>query len=311
MSSWIKQLWSTPVDEVKDRRALRPLVSVDYQATVAETLMALATRNVHAVPVTAADNEVRGFVDVRDIVAALLTRISNGNVEQDWSLWKPDYFQEAAHLMNESVGQIVNFSHIDKLNCFSTSTALEEIAFQMAGLRLHRVAIMQSDVLCSVLSISDLVNHIARNTDKCSTVGAIPVFNVLGLRKEAPVCITEDKPAIAAFQQMYNNQVSGIAVVDGSGALVANFSATDVRYMMLGTETILPETLFLPIHMFLLKQTQMNPIRSPVSVTTGASLHIVVQKMALFRVHRVWVVDNDNKPIGVVTPFDVLKYFLN
>ncbi len=39
----------------------------------------------------------------------------------------------------------------------------------------------------------------------------------------------------------------------------------------------------------------------------SASLDEIVKKMALFHVHRLWIVDVDNKPVGVITPFDVLR----
>jgi CBS domain-containing protein len=112
---------------------------------------------------------------------------------------------------------------------------------------------------------------------------------------------------------MAKHQVSGIAIVDEDGRLLSTFSTTDFTHLMAvpGAPSV-PAELFLPLHISLLRQAaQSHRCQAPVSVRTHDPLSAVVKKMAMFRVHRVWVVDGDDKPVGIITPFEVLRAYLN
>ena len=103
--------------------------------------------------------------------------------------------------------------------------------------------------------------------------------------------------------------MSGIAIVDEDGRLLSNFSTTDfARIMAAGASAA--SVLLLPVHVSLVRQAQSHHCQPPVSVRSSDTLVAVVRKMAIFRVHRLWVVDGDDKPLGVITPFEVLRTFL-
>ena len=48
----------------------------------------------------------------------------------------------------------------------------------------------------------------------------------------------------------------------------------------------------------------------PITVTESATFEDVVMKLAATRVHRLWIVDSEEKPIGVVSIGDVFKNML-
>jgi CBS domain-containing protein len=66
--------------------------------------------------------------------------------------------------------------------------------------------------------------------------------------------------------------------------------------------------LFLPIKLFLMRRSRH--IKPPVVCNAYTSLETAVLQMALFRLHRLWVVDANNKPIAVLSAFDVMKQFI-
>ncbi len=111
------------------------------------------------------------------------------------------------------------------------------------------------------------------------------------------------------FQLMARNMVSGIAVVNASGKLTGNLSASDLVHAMGGSASVVPESLFLPAHAFLLKQGRKGAARQPLSVAPEESVEEVVRQMATYRVHRVWVTDKQGRPTAVITPFQVLAQF--
>jgi CBS domain-containing protein len=128
------------------------------------------------------------------------------------------------------------------------------------GAGAHRIAVWTHDerrggaaVLVNVFSQSDAVRWLARAPlapsapervpDDVATLLATPVSLLgLGTTSEAadggavvprPVrTISADAPVLAAFRAMADAGVSALGVVDASGALLANFSASDVRSLM-------------------------------------------------------------------------------
>lgn len=293
------------------------LIAANETSTVSEVLRLLHKHNVHSVPIVSEAGTVRGFVDVRDIVASLISLLSHQRPMRDWSEWQAlfnarESAEVAMRFQSEHVVKIMDKSQTDKMQVFSPDTPLQQLLQEMGGLRLHRVMLQNQSK--SVLSMSDVINYLAQQSAQWPR----PLLDATKARDlcsaqlksgEQPCLMHENEIAVYGFQLMVLNRVSAVGVVDASGALIANFAASDVRGMMSATSSLLPESLSLPVHQFLLKQTQTNALRAPVAVSLDATLESVVKKMGLFRVHRVWVVDANQKPLAVITPSDILKLF--
>lgn len=134
-----------------------------------------------------------------------------------------------------------------------------------------------------------------------------------------------------------------MAIVDEQGELVANLSASDIRVRSLSlfppplslpplspsslslsinlscslALTSFPHQqqgmraenfthLLLPVKQFLKTQ---HSWKAPVTVSLNTRLESVLYKLTWFRLHRLWIVDEDNKPVGVISLTDVLKLF--
>jgi len=110
-----------------------------------------------------------------------------------------------------------------------------------------------------------------------------------------------DSPFSDALQILYLNRVSGIALVDQEGHLRGNFSASDLR-------GILPDSFHMfygsTLH-FLCKGTQSYPKvpKSCLDTTTlGTALGMLVEN----HVHRLYIVDELDHPIGIVSLSDII-----
>jgi CBS domain-containing protein len=284
------------------------LLSFDDKITVAEALRLLSKRNYRSAPVMGAGKAgVLGFVDSRDLLVGLLAKLSDGKLSEDFGQWKAVFqTKECAEAskayLSQPVAKLVNKSHVDKLSKFSSTSSLSDIVTEMAALRLHRVAITDDNgVLVDVLTASDIVNYIASEHLKVfdGTTAKAVMMN-------EPICMEESRPTVEAYQIMQRNQVSGIAITK-EGRLVANLSATDLSFAMSRAAAIVPESLFLPVQ-FLVEQSRTHAARAPVAVRAETTMVDVVKRMAQHRVHRVWVINGDDKPIGVITPTEVLKF---
>ena len=158
----------------------------------------------------------------------------------------------------------------------------------------------------AILSQSDIVAFIA---SKCSKESLDESIDDAGLpyRKDV-VAIADTVKASVAFELMDSKRLSGIAVVNDDGRLVGNVSAKDIKRAVLDPTNIHLDILS---YLAIIRQAEANDTRHPYCHVTGnASVGHVVNMMASTGFHRVYVVDTDSKPIGVISFSDIIKHVI-
>ncbi|KAK3272140.1 hypothetical protein CYMTET_19549 [Cymbomonas tetramitiformis] len=186
----------------------------------------------------------------------------------------------------------------------------------------------QSDVLRFVMDKKDQLNQdlLKKTVNDLDVLSTCPVISV-----------RSTVSALEAFRHMYNHAVSGIAVVDAAtGRLVNSLSASDVR----GLSPSVFSSLALPVGEFLkrahdekllrdrlveisLKSSQKAAYESEaeniataeedivpqlrlITCTKDSSLDFIMRALLTYNVHRLYVVDEEQKPSGIVTVSNVL-----
>jgi len=111
--------------------------------------------------------------------------------------------------------------------------------------------------------------------------------------------------ALDAFNLIYDKSVSGVAVVD-EGQLVGNISASDIKNIGAGAELL--SRVFLPADEFLkLAPKVTQAVSGPYCVRPDAKFEAVVTQIVLTKSHRIYVINEFEKLIGVISLGDVLQ----
>jgi len=133
------------------------------------------------------------------------------------------------------------------------------------------------------------------------------------------VTIRNTETAYKGFQTMISKKISGLAVVNETGELLGNLSVADIK--LVGWNADYWNLLGLSIKEYL-QQLASHPksvirdynfftVDKPqnviLKVRPSDRLSDVVKMMRFFRVHRIYIVGEDKKPIGVVSMYDVIK----
>ena len=118
-----------------------------------------------------------------------------------------------------------------------------------------------------------------------------------------PVVVLEDAPIEEAQRLILDHGVSGLPVVNQGGALVGVVSQTD--FMHLGN----PDVRYLIHHKASGIRVGEVMSQPPVTVLLSTSLGEAARKMVDERVHRVVVVDYDQRPIGVLSAMDFVTLY--
>jgi len=118
--------------------------------------------------------------------------------------------------------------------------------------------------------------------------------------------VPKSMPAINAFIQMHKANLSSLAVEDEKGNIVDNLSASDLKGLLRAKLPQLRE----PLESFLSTSRGLSgkPREGLVSCDANTSLGDVLKKIDKEDVHRVYVLDAQGKPTGVLSLTDILLH---
>ncbi|KAJ3294666.1 hypothetical protein HDU79_010624 [Rhizoclosmatium sp. JEL0117] len=195
------------------------------------------------------------------------------------------------------------------------------------------VMVTQTDLLQFIYDYRDSINEISFNNLLRAPIEQVELFakenlrslrnmdvdpnqlsTAAGSQKSSVVTVPASYTALNAFRVMYLNRVSAVAVVsDNGGQIVANLSATDLKGMTADMESL--ESLLMPVFEFLetksksrgVDQIKADQLRC---VGKGQVLETAIEVLKADQIHRVWIQDEEEKPVGVLTMGDILSFFV-
>lgn len=132
--------------------------------------------------------------------------------------------------------------------------------------------------------------------------------------------VTPTTPLSAAIKLLVDRQISGLPVVDDRGKLVGVISESDLMWREKGLD-LPPHIIFLDSIIYLENPLQHErdlhkvlgqtvgevmtdrPISSSIDTTIPMAARIMHDK----KIHRLPVVDDENRPIGIITQGDIVR----
>jgi len=118
--------------------------------------------------------------------------------------------------------------------------------------------------------------------------------------------ITTDKTVLDAFKAMSANDVQALAILNEKGKLENQISSNDVRLLSLFGDFF--ENLELPIKDYLEKiHAYCSRPRESLMCKADEPILDVIKRLTSHRVHRLFVLDDDAKPVCVVSISDILR----
>jgi CBS domain-containing protein len=171
---------------------------------------------------------------------------------------------------------------------------------------IHRVLVPQKDddgkSTARILSQSDVVSYIYRNKQEIPQIIS-KKLSELGIKPKPVISISKDTSALEGFKTMTVEKVAALAITDNNNKLIGNLSASDLR----GITTRRLKKVVDPVTEFL--ETMHGALRDPITITLNDTLEIAMFRLVDQCVHRLWVVDDNKKPIGCVSLTDIIRIF--
>jgi len=280
-----------------------PLVSVDKTTSVHDTLRILYDTGFSSL--TVADptiathpKHIAGFIDLVDILAYLVTLTSVGVTEANAA-------NLASAFLNKPVGDLMDYSTRDHFTAVLEEDDLLKVITLLAKEGIHRVAVI--DILSEIrylITQTDVIRAVQEHIDELVNVGLVSVRN-LGVTGGQIIAVRADDNALQSLRTMNNHKLSAAPIVNGNGVLVGTLSISDLKGVT--SESLLSLTTTT------IKFSEHHSYAQPkaVMVTLDSTFGDVINLIARTRVHRVWVVDANHKPIGVISLTDVCRMIAN
>jgi CBS domain-containing protein len=255
-----------------------------------------------------------GFVDVADIVQFIVDHFGESKLRGEEDFWKNVALEE--EFQKATVRDVMRYPltlrnpfHPIKVG-FSLLSAIELLAKEE---NLHRIPVVDDQrQLKGLVTQSHVIRFINQHINEVGPKKDKPVGEVEGVLKPV-VCASVKDEALSAFQKMIRTNVSGIAVIDDSGRIVNNLSLRDLK--AIAPDARLFWRLYQTLDAFLRRlkedyEKKHNRPHSPQTVTVDDTLETVVKKAAEHRIHRVFIINDQRQPIGVISLKDVLREFI-
>jgi len=280
----------------------KDILIVQAHEIVATLLQRLRDNQLRCAVVYDTEKLYLGFVDAFDVASHILNVTS-------WSTITTEPFQtlvsQAETFVNERSGSLINISSLDPFETVTPDAPLRQAVDIMAR-GVHRLAVVENGIVTNILSQWDIlmlmlsrVSFLGTTVERTIETAKLVTtdFNLL-------FALRETTAAIDVIKYLNKNAISAVPLLDAFGRITQNFSMTDV----LNLTSINFPLLALPANEFLTKIYGFA--KPPVVCRTTDTVENVLLKFACFGVHRVYVVNEDFRPIGVITLTDIMHFFL-
>jgi len=257
---------------------------------------------------------IHEFVDTFDIVTAVLRVVQESKtvtikdgVQVQWKSWCKDLHKlehQGKSFFDHSVRYFINLSKLNPLSTIKEDATLSSLLEKLSeGTNRHRVLVVNDlEEPIAVISQSALLRFIAKNSNRIENTLLHANIDTVQLATKNPISVSYEADAVHAVHVTREAGVPAVAVVGKNGALVATFSVSDAK-------GLLPEyfgDLTRNVMSFL--TTHSEPKLPPFTCRGSCTVEEVLMKMVALEVHRLWMVDERERPTGVVSLTDVIRF---
>jgi CBS domain-containing protein len=284
------------------------MATVQDTTPLVEAFRRMINKKILAIPVVDAKGGVVSILTTLDVIAVLVKHITVQEVQKFDFNW----MEHKAELKDLTAGT-VRTTKIEAVEVINESQSILDAAKLMKSSHAHRVLVLDDQLRpTNIITQSRILKLAAAMLD--GIPNANKTLSELKLDSKALVTDDEDTPCLDAFKKMVHNNVSAIAITNKKGQLIGTISETDIRqigydfkfffYLSFSCKEFLN-------HIRIYDATRTIPdSEDPVCVKSTATLADVLKKVNFYNIHRVFVVDADRKPTGVVSLSDITAAIL-
>ncbi|KAH9253757.1 hypothetical protein BASA81_008375 [Batrachochytrium salamandrivorans] len=290
------------------------IVEFPASATLGEALHELAQNGILSAPVWDGKKYL-GFVDVFDLMTlAVGVDVLTHLLPQDYVSKRPKTAKDVEFqkelTLNEALGDGEGFNPW----CPVEEGAPLQLVVKLLATKARRVPVLSSSTgrVVQIISQSQIAQILADYVDKAKILDHDQTLTKTGFGLKPVYSVKDTDLARDAFQLMAEKSISSVCVVDSkTGEVVTALSTKDIRLLpKLESVTVSEEKspFDLTTIQFAqqIRKEEYKTKAACVVVELDSTLLTVLAKLAATKVHRVFVVNGQRQPVGVISVSDVV-----
>jgi len=308
------------------------IIQLNDRDTLGEALKLMTQHQILAIPVV--DHKTGKplyILTMADLVSYFVSHFSDQDFKTDfWTtltnfFYLPEYCEEMG---KKPLSEILPKAVLEPMPLVNEDHTVLEAVKLMLDQNAHRALVQDnSGNMISIITQSRIIQLIASLVDEVPSCKRS--IRELGLGFKKVLAVREDQIVYKAFRSMVGRKVTCLAVVNEEDKLVGNLSVTDFK--LAGYRSQYWNYLGYPVADYLKELSSKSavhlrsspfyswgrnpktdsPVQLVISVRPEDSLGMVIKYITFFRVHRVYIVDDEHRPLGVITLTDLLKELLH
>lgn len=269
------------------------LLTVNINDPIESVVKKLRSRNVLSAPVLNDDNTVAGVIDLQQLVTFLSS--SFGPYANEQTVERNLRMRCVKDVL--SMATRTTYVPVDVTDKCTLAIELFASGFYRAPITTH------DNHLVGLITQVDIVMEAAASmrTGAAKAMGQ-RLLSEYGVGLSAPSFVNKTQTVGDTIAQLDAYQVSGLPVTDDNGHLIGNFSITNLLSIWADNAN---ESISLTVEAFLAKYSPES--LRPKTARRDEKLVDVVSRLVEQQIHRAWIVDKDNKPVGVISMTDICK----
>jgi len=279
----------------------KQLLIVNARENVGTLLQKLRECSLRCAVVYDSEKLFVGFVDVLDICTHILD-VTNWRNDLSVDSFK-NLLWEGQNFVSEDSGQLINISQGNPFEAVNPDMPLID-AVRLMARGIYRLPVIENGLIVNIVSQWDILLMV------CSRISLLgPQFERqlkdTTIGSSFSLAIPDNLDGVLAVKFLFDNQIAGAPVVDENGRTISSFSATDLLNLTAETFPLLS----LSVRDYLLRT--YGYLKPPVCCKVTDTVENVILKMLSFKIHRVYCVDDQLKPMGVISLTDIMKFLLS
>jgi CBS domain-containing protein len=285
------------------------VVHVLDSSSISEGFEILLRNKILSAPIVSKkEGKLVGILTIMDIVQHILKTFKEKDL-------KPVNIAHTIHKHQEfSSNSVLSIKErAEPIVEINATASILDAAKAMIEKKVHRIVVVdEKHKPVNMITLSRVIKLASVLLD--SIPQASKTLRELALGCQGVISVQHNSHVRAAFELMKEKKISSVGILDGEGKLVGSLSISDIK--LLGYDARFWELLTDSVESYLAGLRLRDASRTipdekdPIRCTPETTLASCVKMMTFYDIHRLFVVDNNQKPLGVVSLEDALPILL-
>lgn len=197
-----------------------------------------------------------------------------------------------------------------------TSTSLKQACLMLhrKGLDFLPIIFPEDMRVLATVTYSNILEHVVTHFREQRRLFDDSIFDLhIGTYNEALVTISPDKLLVDALELLHKHKLSALPVVDANGKIVSVYSRSDITFLLATGSDAEDAIANLDLTLADIIAQQRPDVVTADALHTcskGHTLQSIFEYFAQLRFNRLYVVDEMDCLVGVVSARDLVAYFL-